>query len=293
MTTPLNSNPSIIGKATSWISNLGPTSAVVFSVVCVMLLVIIIAFIVWRVQRRNLKSVVLVKSPIRLYGAGLPYIMDKSMIPATVNGQEYSYSFWIYLVQYDPAKTSIMVFGRGIQAGNVGGSPLVYMDKNTNKMYISIAKNSVLLTDEIDQVPASANYVTAKVDYIPLQRWVNISVVVQDYLMSVFMDGDMYTVRNVTDPPDIGDATTTTSSSTIFGPTTGDVSVGAVSPQPKAFLSQLQFFNFALTQQEVKARYAAGPTSSSALGVLGIPAYGIRSPMYKLDNDDATTSQTS
>lgn len=288
-------SPSIVGKASSWVSNLGPTSAVVFSVVCVMLLVIIIAFIIWRVQRKNLKSVVLVKSPIRMYGSGLPYIIDKSKIPATVNGQEYSYSFWIYLVQYDPANSSIMVFGRGIQPTNIGGSPWVYMDKNTNKMYISIGLNNVLLSDKIDDVQASPRYVTATVDYIPLQRWVNISVVVQDYLMSVFMDGDMYTVRNVTDAPDIGSSSSSSSSATnrsIFGPTSGDVTVGAATAQPKAFLSQLQFFNFALTQREVKARYASGPTSSSALGVFGIPAYGIRSPMYKLDDDDATASQT-
>lgn len=270
-------------------ANLSPTSMVVFSVVCVMVLVVIIAFIMWRIMRRNLKSAVLVKIPLRMYGAGLPVVISKSddrkQLPPTLNGQEYSYSFWLYLVQYDPASSPIMLFGRGVQPGKVGGSPLSYLDNNTNKMYISVAKSSTVLTETIDQVKGSSNYVTGVVDYVPLQRWVNVTFVIQDYLMTIFMDGDMYTVRNVTDAPDVGTAVTTTTGTTtkIFGPTSGDITVGDSSPQPKAFMSQLKFYNFALTQRDIKSCYASGPTSDSSMNLLGIPAYGIRSPMYRID----------
>lgn len=278
-----------VSGLSSRISNLSPASMVVFSVVCVLVLVIIIAFIIWRIQRRNLKSVVLVKNPLRMYGSGLPFTIDQAKIPPTINGQEYSYSFWLYLVQYDPANSPIMLFGRGVDSGNVGGSPLVYLDNNTNTMYISVAKNAQKLSQTIDQVKASPSYVTAVIDYVPLQRWVNVIFVIQDYLMTVFVDGDMYTIRNVTDKPDVGsvNALSTTGNRSIFGPTSGDVVVGASAPQPKAFLSQLHFFNFALTQREVRTRYAAGPTGGSAMNVFGIPAYGIRSPMYKLDGTES------
>lgn len=268
------------------IAKLDPTSVVVFSVVCVVLLVLIIAFIVWRIRRRDLKSVVIVRDPMRLYGSGVPFTVDKSRIPSTVNGQEYSYSFWVYLVQYDSSNTPIIVFGRGMQTGQVGGSPLVYLDKDTNKMYVSVAKNTALLTTGIDSVQASSDYVTAVIDYVPLQRWVNIAVVVQDYLMTVFMDGDIYTVSNVTDAPDAGSAASLTNTNTtraIFGPTSGDIIIGASSTQPKAFLSQLQFFNFAMTQHDVRSRYAGGPLPTTALSMFGVPAYGIRSPVYKID----------
>lgn len=279
--------------AQNWTSDLGsrlskldPTSVIVFSVACVVVLVLIIAYIVWRVRRRDLKSKIIVRDPMRLYGTGVPYTVDKSIIPSTVNGQEYSYSFWMYLVQYDASSSQIMIFGRGIQPGGIGGSPLVYLDNNTNKMYVSIAKNTALLNLPLDSVQASSDYVTATIDYVPLQRWVNVAIVVQDYLLTVFMDGDIYTVSNVTDAQDIGPGVLALNDSgtrSIFGPTSGDIIVGAGSPQAKAFVSQIQFFNFALTQRDVRARYARGPLTASALSVLGIPAYGIRSPVYKIE----------
>lgn len=273
----------------SWASNLGSSfskldssSMVVFSVVCVVVLVLIIAYIVWRIRRRDLKNTTLVDAPLLLYGSGVPLTISKSKIPPTVNGQEYSYSMWMYLVQYDLSASPMLVFGRGIKPGNKGGSPLVYLDSKTNLMYVSVATNTALLTTTIDQVSTSSDYVTAKINYVPLQRWVNITMVIQDYLMTLYMDGDIYTVSNITDAPDAG-WTQTSQSGPVFGPTAGDITVGSGAPQAKGFLSQLQFFNYALTQNDVQTRYAAGPTSASAMAMFGVPAYGIRSPLYKLD----------
>lgn len=282
-------SPSAAPRNASWTAELGtrlskvdPTSVVVFSAACVVILVLIIAYIVWRVKRSDLKSTVIVRDPLRLYDSGVPYTVDASAIPSTVNGQEYSYSFWIYLVQYESSSSDYLIFGRGIKPGG-GGSPLVYLDNNTNKMYVSVAKNTSLLDEALDSVPGSTQYVTATIDYVPLQRWVNVAVVVQDYLMTVFMDGDIYTVSNVTDVPDAGATSASTSKRSIFGPTSGDVIVGSSTSKAKAFVSQIQFFNFALTQRDVRTKYAAGPLTASALSILGIPAYGIRSPIYKID----------
>lgn len=301
------------GAAPSWtsalsnrFSKLDATSVVVFSVVCVMVLILIIAYIVWRIRRSDLKSTVLVKDPIQMFGTGVvPLTIDQAIIPPTLNGQEYSYSFWVYIVQYDQSSAPMMLFGRGVQTNNQGGSPLVYLDPNTNMMYVSIAINTIASkTTAISSVPSSSNYVTAKVDYVPMQRWVNIAFVVQDYLLTVYMDGDVYTVNNVTDPPQLGSAATSaaaaqaaaalataTASGTpvppvaprpVFTATTGSIVVGDSKSQPQAFMSQLLFFNYALTQQDIYACYSAGPMSPSAMALIGIPAYGVRSPLYRI-----------
>lgn len=306
-TLPNDSGPS------SWVSALGnrfskldPTSMVVFSVVCVIVLVMIITYIIWRVRRSDLKSTVLVKDPIQMFGSGVvPLSIDQTKIPPCLSGQEYSYSFWVYIVQYTPASAPMMLFGRGSQANNQGGSPIVFLDQNTNKMYVSIAINSTTSKSvAITSVATSTAYVTAQVDYVPMQRWVNIAFVIQDYLLTVYMDGDIYTVRNVTDSPDasspaaIAAAAASRLASTqaqatgaavppppprpSFSSSTGSIVVGDSKSQPQAFMSQLLYFNYSLTQQDVYACYSAGPMSPSAMALIGIPAYGIRSPLYRI-----------
>lgn len=254
------------------------TSVVVLSVVCVLLLVLIIAYIIWRIRRTNLKSVVLLRDPIRLKGAGLPLVVNGTKIPNTMNGQEYSYSFWLYLVQFDAASDMIPLFGRG-----TSNSPAVYLDAASNKMYVSIAKNSAKVSaipTKLRDIYTSNDYVTATIDYVPLQRWVNVAVVVQDFMMTLYLDGDIYTVANVVG----SQATSVGTRRNVFGATNGDVYIGcaATALQATAFMSQLQFYNYALMQLDVQRRYAAGPLTSSTLGILGIPAYGVRSPVYKI-----------
>lgn len=264
----------------SRVSSFDTTSVVVWSVACVLLLVLIIAYLVWRIRRSDFKSLKLVRDPIRLNSTEMPLTIDQSKIPSTLNGQEYSYSFWMYLVQYEQQVGPTLIFARGQKSG-AGGSPLVYLDQATNKLYVSVAKNTATASTTtlatISSKAGSNDFVTATIDYVPLQRWVNVAIVLKDSLLTLFLDGDIYTVANVTDAP------SSTSHRATFGATSGDVVVGAVSPQQQAFLSQLEFFNYALTQRDVKARYARGPLPASALAMLGIPAYGIRSPVYKLE----------
>lgn len=268
------------GDLTSKLYAIDSTSAVVFSVICVLVLIVIVAYIIWRVRRSNLTSNLLVRDPIRMYGSSMPLTVDQSKFPSTMNGSDYSYSFWLYLISYDATNQPILLFGRNTHAEGSGGSPIVYLDKDKNTMYVSIATSKAASTDlTLDKIATSNEYVTATIDYVPLQRWVNVSIVVQDYLMTLYMDGDIYTVANVTDTP------TGSLTRAIFGSTTGDMTVGSATPggQPKAFFSHLRFFNFALTQRDVSANYGNGPFGVNSLSMFGIPAYGIRSPVYKID----------
>lgn len=280
---------SLAKLAGSALSRLDASSIVVFSVACVVSIFVVIAFIVWRIRRNSLKSVTLVGYPVRLSGASQVTI-DQNKIPPTLNGQEYTYSFWLYLADYNTVTTPPKIlFGRGSEesgkdGGGKGRSPLVYMDSTTNKMYLSVllsggAGQSVALAG----VPSSQYYVTATVDYVPLQRWVHVALVVQDNLISVYVDGDLYTVKNASDQnPSSSGASPLPA---IFGPTAGGVTVGSSvgGVNPNAFMSQLQVFNYGMTQRDIKLRYAGGPSTPSALGALGIPGYGIRSPVYRVD----------
>ena len=56
------------------------------------MIVLIIAFLVYRMRRSDLTSTQLVKNPRRLYDMGGPFLVDSERLPATLNGQEYSFT---------------------------------------------------------------------------------------------------------------------------------------------------------------------------------------------------------
>jgi hypothetical protein len=126
-----------------------------------------------------------------------------------------------------------------------------------------------------------------------MQRWVNIAFFVKDDKMFIFIDGDMYTAVSVSDVVSSSTSaslpSTKTSSASTSRPvlryTDADATIGNKSYGIDGFLSYTRFFNYALTQREIKAIYQAGPTKRSMLALIGLNNYGLRTPLYNLDSD--------
>jgi hypothetical protein len=95
------------------------------------------------------------------------------------------------------------------------------------------------------------------------------------------MDGDMYTVENVYDFNVPG------TSRPVFAGTSGNAIVGKVAgtASTQGFICKIEFFNYALTQHDVRAIHDVGPVSSNILSRFGLPSYGVRSPIYREDAD--------
>jgi hypothetical protein len=220
-------------------------------------------------------------------------------------GLEFSYSFWLYLNdQYLPTSQHKMLFQRGnisdvLNEYSPKTSPFVFMDKNTNKMYFAISTSKVINPMRLDQILQkspdgryNSGYLVGYIDYVPMQRWVNIAFFVKDDKMFIFIDGDMYTAVSVSD---IQSSTTTSSPSTntsstsssrpVLRYTDGDATIGSKGYGIDGFLSYTRFFNYALSQKEIKAIYEAGPTKRSMLALIGLNNYGLRAPVYNLDDD--------
>jgi Concanavalin A-like lectin/glucanases superfamily len=269
------------------------SSIVVFAVIALVVILLVIAFIIYKVRRADLDSSMLVKDPLRLYNMTPQKRITSDKVPATTNGQEFAYSAWLYLANYTaPTSSNYLVFYRGgtTDSNVAGASPVVHMDRGTNKLYISLRTNlsSGLTTTPLDLLTASeSKYLTATVDYVPMQRWVHVVFVVQDNLLTVYMDGQMYTVENVQDFFASSRAGSLTARP-IFSPTAGDVMVGAFANEPMldGYISRLQFFNYGLTADDVAALYAIGPVKRTLLSRLGIAEYGVRTPIYKIDTEE-------
>jgi Concanavalin A-like lectin/glucanases superfamily len=269
----------------------GKGTIALFIVIALMLIVIIVVYIVYRIKASDLQNVVIVKNSMRLYNMKQTYRFDAAKLPPTLNGQEYSFSFWLYLVEYPPMENHALIFCRGGAGQSVDKSnPIVYLDKRTNRLHIAVKTTSPVVSPLVadtqgnsilDNVSSASGHMKTTIDYVPLQRWVHVTFTVQDNLLTSYLDGDIYTVSNIFDMPRTGGVRP------VFAGTNGDVYVGAlpnVNSQAKAFVAKMQFFNFAVMHKDVKTLYAEGPSVvTGMMSRIGLAEYGVRTPVYRIE----------
>ena len=269
--------------------------------------------------------------------------LSADKVPASGNGKRSTLSFWIYI--YDIQKyNGVMrhVLHRGTETGkdiDGGASPYIYLDAQTNKLYITYgaADTSKLFKNgpggnDYSQATVSGTGITGSpigagasgatdpqkraylnatrgitLDYIPLQRWVHVVVVVNEDVSSggsitAYVDGEY--VKSVTSKTDLstynlGFGTATDGTSLLSGkavPTfnvtdvdldkKGNFYVGgstgsAVGAGFSGMVSMIQLFNYDLNANDVYSLYQKGPVDNM-LAKVGLPAYGIQSPIYRI-----------
>jgi hypothetical protein len=129
----------------------------------------------------------------------------------------------------------------------------------------------------LQEILANPYYLGVTLDYVSISRWIHLSFTVKDATLTLFMDGELYTVATIYDLPlRQGDARP------IIPKPAGDVmlggKVGHIGVQ--GYISSAQFFNYALTLREVKRKYGEGPYATSFLRYFGMPNVAFRSPLY-------------
>lgn len=261
-------------------------------VVTVLLLMAFIVWLVIRIRRASLQSLVLSRAKVIDLAGVVPVRIPADTAPATVNGQEFTYSFWIYLQGVDPTIDHKLVFLRSPDASNDNlgtfpsldnANPIVFLDKVTNKLYISLlttnSKDGLSMKDLASVSDPMITHITSVINYLPLQRWVNVCISVQDASVTMYVDGDIYSVFSVPDPKEDSGVVRP-----VIRATVGNLQLGDASNKARAHASKLEFFNYALTHKQVKALYSTGPTNSM-LSRAGLPPYGLRSPIYRLDDN--------
>ena len=259
---------------------------VILSVITLLVIISVVLYVIYRVRRSELDSVRIIDKPRKLYYPGIskPFQFSSDKMPLSKHGQEYTYSFWLYINNFEITSTHKVIFMRGFNGSDfASASPIVYMDARTNKLYMSVRSNQSVTTTPLMSLSDSkvSRFMTGVVEYVPLQRWVHFAMVVKDNLLTVFMDGEMYTVENVLDLT--GNSRVRRP---IFTPSSGDVLVGSMpgSSNIQGYITEMTFYNHALSLHDVKHRiYAKGPFnfSQSIMGKLGLGDYRLRTPLYK------------
>lgn len=288
---------------------------IIVIVVTTLLFIFIIIYITYNLKSSNLKGKKLTEEPHKLMKLDPALKIQSGDLPVPTVGREYSYSFWIYLEDFSQdyitlsngttrPKDKIIMF-RGSEGQVETGNPIVMMDGLSNTMYIVIkTTNSSLsqsvngLLDDIittnyfvgsNPVETNKHLITA-IDYIPLTRWVHVAVVIDNKLVTVYLDGDIYSVKSIDEYKSIRGPQKdrfgrTIETNLIIDKSVGDLFIGKTPRDDTAngYVGKVEAFNYAITSDDVRKSYNSGPLDKSLLSLLGINNYSIRNPVYRTD----------
>lgn len=246
-------------------------------------------------------------------------------LPASTNGQRLSLSFWLYVSDFSKNDGSFRhVLHVGQEDGSLA-SPLVFLDRNRNRLVVWFAKTNTSKTPNPDvgallrgptanvRLNATAqgssfnvNHHGLVIPYVPQQRWVNITVVVDETVQATtitgYVDGEVSvqaTTGDLADDVDGFPLNTSRSPGAVLNASqakdlrglnltlsSGDLYTGGDAYSKSGvgfpgFVSRVGFYNYELNADDVLGIYRAGPYPQSWFG---LGAYGLRTPVYKLSS---------
>jgi len=269
-----------IEKATEMLSNpsvlYGLIAVIVIAVICVAVVYYFIANAVF-----NKKSIIIEKTKFPIKGNVKSVIMIENF-PSSGNGLRRTYTFWVYVNDVNNAggkPKHIFSIGNDSTGGNITDkSPVVVL--NNSKLHICFPTNDPDVPNaptNIDQIGGSKTDNTVSFDYLPMQRWVHIAVVISDdyqgSTVSLYMDAQL--ASSTTNKKD---------TATLKGfklDTTGSLIVGGDNSATYGFnglLSKVGIHNYDLNSRDIYNIYSEGPID----GLLASLGYGVRAPLYKL-----------
>ena len=296
-----NSSRNIIGD---FRENLNPRKNNILLVILFGICIAVLVYLLVLFNRPSLLYYTLAGTPVKVNEQSLKALKNTDKLPSLKNGREYAFSFWTYVEAVDNSDDYRLVFLRGNDLASA--NPFVYFDKKSNKMVVKVKTDAaggtlqpinsgeeIGLDTEITEKDGNTltvhtdtcKFATFEIDYVPLQRWVNIIINVDNYVVTVFMDGAIHSTRVLNEN---NDDCVSDNLSKLVSETTGEVKVGN-SPGLQAFngyISKLQFFNYSLkTQRHISKIYESGPVQSQGiLQKLGLPLYSFRNPIYRVDS---------
>lgn len=234
-----------------------------------LVLILIISYVIHLRGKKRMNEPVLITNPVRISSMGQkPF--DATLMPRSTTGSEYSYAFFMFIddwsTNYGKPKC-VMYRGTGEVNEFTSASPSVWLYPKENKLMVRISTLSSdlsydpvvfpqLTVDESGYTvvnPLKLDNETFNVtlacdiEHIPLQKWCHVTVCVWNRTVDVYLNGSL------------------ARSSVLPGVPLNDPSklarlyVGAGNTFD-GYISNLQYFNRAVTADEVYALYASGPS---------------------------------
>jgi hypothetical protein len=229
------------------------------------------------------------------------------------NGNKRTYCFWIYIFDINAAGGAYRHVAH-IAKKNVGGDydvkdSTIYIrlvnDRNRLQVRFPLEKEDPALTINATNKDflVSKNIVTGvEIEYIPLQRWVHVGIVINDIgggTFNIFIDGNYLKTENNQTVQDKSNANSNreyysasdyVNVSRLNLNNEGELHIGGDKVGSTAYgfsglVSKFSIFNYDMNRNDIYKEYSAGPMKG-VLASMGLSAYGIRNPIYKIKGSD-------
>jgi hypothetical protein len=262
----------------------------VLVVVATLTFAAVLGYVLYTYLVTNLKTTVVLEGAIN---ASSKKTLPSKDLP-TFNGSEFGFSMWIYLEALDNTAEVKDLFSIGDTTSAAGTTSMthgVYLHPSTNSLVVAL-KTSESETDVGSLYSHVGTVMTAKageqdvkgwmivpVDYVPMNKWINLTVVVDRQTVTVYVDGDMYSVSTT--------ATVLGKNATISVPNDQVVAGHRTSngaAVSDGMVSKVNLYNYAISIFHARVVYRRGPGSTGLLSLMGITNVKLQSPIVSLDS---------
>lgn len=203
-----------------------------------------------------------------IHDAKIPKKIANGAIPASSQGNEYNYNFWMYINDYTyKYHNDKSVMYKGVESEQTGANPSIWLLKRENTLRVSIGLqtrsdldnariNSVISDSEDSNSDGCAasktigkNVGTCDIKNIPLQRWVNVNVALYNNVVDVYINGNLEKSCVLNGFPKINKGNLHISKEGGFN----------------GYLANLRISNKTLPYSEVQKYYKAGPSLKAGI----------------------------
>jgi hypothetical protein len=284
----------------------------------IIVLIVIAAFVCY-ILYYIITDTVINQQKILIPGTEMPVICtEHRSFPFTQklesgNGNKRTYCFWIYIFDIGAAtgehRHVAHIAKKNADGDYVVKDSTIYIrlvnDRNRIQVRFPLEKNDpVLDINSADRdFLVSNNIVTGvEIEYIPLQRWVHVGIVINDIgggTFNIFIDGNYVKTENNQTVQDKSNANSSrdyytaadyVNVSRLNLNNEGELHIGGDKVGSTAYgfsglVSKFSIFNYDMNRNDIYKEYSAGPMKG-VLASMGLSAYGIRNPIYKIKGSD-------
>lgn len=216
-------------------------------VVAILLIVLVVKLVEWAAGKKSAKST---NTPVLISGtvsANSDALAGKSFkVPANTTGMGYSYSLWIYVADWNynyGNEKNVMI--RGNHGQTV--SPEINFDSNVNNLLIR-------------QTLTNGDTAPCEIYNFPLQKWVNLIVILNNRTLDTYVNGKLERSCVLTAVPRIANGSNVRFAQRLSG--------GSSLPGFFGKLSNCQYFNYSIQQNEILKLYNAGPYEATDYNIV-------------------------
>ena len=302
----VNNNDSINNTRSTFSSMITFNENMFYFILFVFIIMAIVAYVLYYIITDD----ILFQQKLEVEGTNVPIIcneLSEFKIDKTLknsNGVKRSYGFWIYIndiSKYSGNYRHVAHLGSSSTGNSFGeikdATPYIFLDKHQNSIHIRFApKDDKLSTsDRLNDIVNAEQLLTYNgkrcgitIKYVPIQRWVYIVIVISDInggLIYTYIDGELTEIergKNSENKLILNEFNFETKPGSLF--VGGNISNSQTNMTGfSGLLSKFSIYNFDLNKNDIYKEYNKGPLNG-LLTSLGIASYGLRNPVYKINN---------